>query len=192
MNKIDEDKSIDFSLAEKDTLLSRCFAGPLKLEVPTVGRTPKRMRLERMPLSGTTSAIISAIRKIRVECLHEYFEQTCDRRPSKIAVISGSSRLTYEELDRQANCLAHFFLSQGVRRGNPIGILLERSLDTYITLLGVLKAGGAFVPLDPSFSAEQIAFITEDAGLHGLVTTSAFREKTGILSCPILRTRSGT
>jgi amino acid adenylation domain-containing protein len=185
MNEIDEYKYIDFSFAQKDTLLQHVVT-PLRPETLAVTRTPKKMRLERMPLSGTTSAIIQAIRRVRVECLSEYFEQTCDRRSHDIAVICGPSQLTYLELDSQANRLAHFLISCGVKKGNPVGILLERSLDTYVALLGVLKAGAAFVPLNPVFPADLVAFIAEDAGLSGLVTISAFREKTNTLSCPVL------
>ena len=151
-----------------------------------VPRTPKKTRLERLPLSETTSAVMRVIRRVRAECLPEYFEQTCDWRPHETAVICGSSQLTYQELDHRANRLAHFLISRGVGKGNPIGILLERSLDTYIALLGVLKAGAAFVPLDPSFPSDLVAFIAQDAGLQGLVTTSAFCEKTSALPCPVL------
>ncbi len=183
---IDEDRYINFSLALEDTLLLRRVPGPSQPEFPIVARTPKKTFLEQMPPSGTTSTIMQAIRKVRVERLPEYFEQTCDRRPRDIAVICGSSQLTYQELDRQANRLAHFLISRGIRNGDPIGILLEHSFNTYVALLGVLKAGAAFVPLDPAFPPELIAFILEDAGLRGLVTTSAFREKTSVLPCPIL------
>src|SRR5579859_3581845 len=149
-----------------------------RLVSPVVPRMPKKTRLERLPLSKTTTAFMQGIRRVRVERLPEYFEQTCDRRPHETAVICGPSQLTYQELDQRANRLAHFLISCGVGEGHPVGILLERSLDTYVALLGVLKAGAAFVPLDPSFSSDVVAFISQDAGLRGLITTSTFREKT--------------
>src|SRR5450631_4882819 len=108
--KIDDDKYIDFSFAQKDTLLLQRVAIPPRSETSATTRSPKKMRLERMPLSGPTSAIIRAIRKVRIKCLPEYFEQTCDRRPDDIAVICGASQLTYQELDSQANRLAHFLI----------------------------------------------------------------------------------
>ncbi len=74
-----------------------------------------------------------------VERLHQYFEQSCDRRPDGIAVVCGSSALTYEQLDRRANRLAHLLLARGVEEGTPVGILLERSFDMYVALLGVLR-----------------------------------------------------
>ena len=123
---------------------------------------------------------------MHVERLPQYFEQACDRRPDGIAVVCGPSRLTYLELDRRANRLARLLLERGVEEGSPVGILLERSLDTYVALLGVLKAGAAYVPLDLSFPADRLAFITQDAGLRDLVTTSALREQTQGLACPVL------
>jgi len=177
---------IDLFISQKDTLKLKRTTEASPPEIPMMPRTPKKTRLERLTFSETTSAVMQAIRRVRVERLPEYFEQTCDRRPHETAVICGSSQLTYQELDRRANRLAHFLISRGVGKGKPVGILLERSLDTYIALLGVLKAGAAFVPLDPSFPPDRVAFIAEDAGLRGLVTTSAFREKTSTLPCPVL------
>ena len=96
---------------------------------------------------------------------HEFLEQTCNRYPNATAVLCGSSQLTYLELDRRANRLAHLLIARGVVASQPVGILLERSLDTYVALLGILKAGAAFVPLDPSFPADRVAYIAQDAGL---------------------------
>ena len=183
---MENDERIEFSLSQKDTLIHKRVAEIPRPEIPLVTRTPKKTRLERLPLSKTTSAVMRVIRGGRVERLPEYFEQTCDRRQRETAVICGSSQLTYQELDHRANRLAHLLISRGVGKGNPVGILFERSLDIYIALLGVLKAGAAFVPLDPSFPSDLVAFIAKDAGLRDLVTTSAFREKTNGLSCPVL------
>jgi non-ribosomal peptide synthetase-like protein len=128
----------------------------------------------------------------QIECLSHFFEETCDTRPESIAVVCGQSRLTYLELDRRANQLAHLLLERGVEQGQPIGLLLERSLETYVALLGVLKAGAAFVPLDPSLPADRVAFMAQDAGLQDVVTTSASREKTQGLACPVLELDEAT
>jgi O-antigen/teichoic acid export membrane protein len=183
---IDNDKYIDFSLLQKETLIPQPVSDVPQPEFPIVPRTPKKTRLERMPLKETTSAMLQAIKIVRAELLIEYFEQTCDRRPHGTALICASSQLTYQELDQQANRFANFLISCGVGNGNPVGILLERSLDTYVALLGILKAGAVFVPIDPSFRAEQVAFIAEDAGLRYLVTTSAFRDRTSAPGCPVI------
>ncbi|WP_158890714.1 Pls/PosA family non-ribosomal peptide synthetase [Amycolatopsis anabasis] len=122
----------------------------------------------------------------RVAVLPQYFENTCDRRPDAVGVLCGDAQLTYAQLDRRANRLANLLVERGIRPGEPVGILLERSLDTYVALLGVLKSGAAYVPLDPSFPADRLAFIATDAGLRDLVTTSASRERVAGLGCPVL------
>ena len=147
---------------------------------------PKKTRLEQLSLGDITTTMMHAIKRVPVKHLSEYFEQTCDRRQYEIAVICGSARLTYQELDNRANRLAHLLISRGVGNGKTIGILLERSFDTYIALLGVLKAGAAFIPLDPSFPSDLVAYIAKDARLQDLVTTSKFRDKTRTLSCSVL------
>lgn len=137
-------------------------------------------------LADTPPLLLRVPKRERVERLQEYFERTCDMRPQGEAVLCGNSRLTYLELEQRANRLAHGLIACGVAPSQPVGILLERTLDAYVALLGVLKAGAAFVPLDPGFPADRVAYIAEDARLWGLVTTSAFREKTEALPCAVL------
>jgi non-ribosomal peptide synthetase component F len=121
-----------------------------------------------------------------VKYMANFFEQTCLCYPNNIAVICGSSQLTYLQLDRRANRLARLLLQRGLQEGQTVGIYMERSVNTYIAILAVLKAGGAFVPLDPSFPADRVAFIAEDASLQFLLTTTTMREKTQGLPCRVL------
>ena len=179
-------EQIDFSFSQKASPVLQHTSRVAQPGITKTPRMPKKTRLERPPLSETTSTVMRAIKKVRVERLFEFFEQTCDRRQHEIAVICGSSQLTYQELDLRANRLAHFLISRGVGKGHTVGILLAPSLDTYIALLGILKAGAAFVPLDSSFPSEQVTFIAKEAGLRNLITNSAFREKTGTLYCPVI------
>ena len=122
----------------------------------------------------------------QVRTLPQCFEHTCDSSPGRVAVVVGLSHLTYAELDGHANQLAHLLRERGVTAGTPVGILLGRSEDTYVALLGVLKAGAAYVPLDPSFPADRLAYIAEDAGLRDIVTTTATRDITRDLPCAVL------
>src|SRR5262245_47152258 len=96
--------------------------------------------------------------------LHHLFEQSAERTPNQTALVCGSDRLSYAELDQRANRLAHHLAARGVGPGSRVGLLVERSVEAYAALLAVLKCGAAFVPLDSSFPADRIAFIAGDAG----------------------------
>ena len=74
--------------------------------------------------------------------------------------------MTYRELDRRANQLAHRLVALGVGPEVPVGVMMERSLDLIVALLGVLKAGGAYVPMDPSYPPDRLALMMEDSEVH--------------------------
>lgn len=82
------------------------------------------------------------------QCIHELFERQVERTPDAIAVVYEDRRLTYGELNRRANQLAHRLKKLGVGPDILVGIYVERSLEMIVGLLGILKAGGAYVPLD--------------------------------------------
>ncbi|MDF3287961.1 Pls/PosA family non-ribosomal peptide synthetase [Streptomyces silvisoli] len=118
--------------------------------------------------------------------LIQFFERACDRTPENTALVCGDTQLSYAELDRRANRLARLLRQRGAGEGRAVGILLDRSVDTYVALLGVMKAGAAYVPLDPSFPAARVAFIAQDAELCDLVTSSTMSHRTQGLPCPVL------
>ena len=93
-------------------------------------------------------------------------------RPTALAVVHGPVRWTYGELDRLANQMARHLLDRGVGPEVRVGLLLPRSTDALVTLLGVLKAGGTFVPLDPELPAERIRFMVRDTGCQAVVSTA--------------------
>jgi surfactin family lipopeptide synthetase A len=104
--------------------------------------------------------------------LHQLFEAQVERTPERTAVQFEGKDLTYRELDQRANQLAHHLRTLGVGPTTLAGICLERSLDMVVGLLGILKAGAAYVPLDPAYPKERLAFMVEDAQLRVLVTAS--------------------
>ena len=98
----------------------------------------------------------------RGTCLHQLFEEQARRSPGAVAVRYEGESLTYRELDRRANRLANYLLSQGVGPEVVVGVLLERSFEMVVALFGVLKAGGAYLPLDPSYPRERLSFFVQD------------------------------
>jgi len=110
-------------------------------------------------------------------CLHELFAEQTTRTPDRIAIICENSSLTYNELNRRANQLAHHLRGLGVGPEVRVGILMHRSIEMMIGLLGVLKAGGAYVPLDPAYPAERLAFMLTDSQVSVLLTEQRLRSR---------------
>ena len=102
-------------------------------------------------------------------CLHQLFEQQAELTPENIALVCEGHELTYGELNARANQLAHYLISQGVGPESRVGLCLDRSLEMVIALLGILKTGAAYVPLDPSYPEDRLAFMREDACLSCLI-----------------------
>ncbi|NPA94097.1 MAG: AMP-binding protein, partial [Thermodesulfobacteria bacterium] len=120
------------------------------------------------------------------ERLESLFERCAEKYSKKTAIIHEKTEITYKELEERANQLARFLLKQGVAPGQRVGILLHRDVDTYVSLIAILKAKAAYVPLDPGFPKERIEFISKDAQLSALITTSRLRHLTDGLSCNVI------
>jgi amino acid adenylation domain-containing protein len=103
-------------------------------------------------------------------CIHDLFEAQVERTPDAIAVIFEQQELTYKELDCQADRLADYLRTVGVKPDVLVGICVERSLEMMVGLLGILKAGGAYVPLDPTYPKERLGCVLNDAGVAVLLT----------------------
>ena len=121
-------------------------------------------------------------------CIHELFEAQVERMPETVAVVFEDQCLTYAELNRRANQLAHYLQKQGVGPEVLVGICVERSLEMVVGLLGILKAGGAYVPLDPTYPRERLVFMLENAEAPLLLTQEALRQ---MLSAHAVRAGSG-
>lgn len=110
-------------------------------------------------------------------CLHELFEAWVERVPDAPAVCYEGEVLTYRELNRRANLLAHRLRKLQVEPDVPVGLCSERSLEMVVGLLGILKAGGAYLPLDPAFPRERLAFMLADARATVIVTQAQLRDR---------------
>ncbi|MEH2621947.1 amino acid adenylation domain-containing protein [Bradyrhizobium sp. AZCC 1719] len=110
-------------------------------------------------------------------CLHELFAEQAARRPDAIAVVLEDQTLSYGELERRANRLAHHLRALGVGPDVVVGLCVERSLDMAVGVLGILKAGGAYLPLDPRYPADRLAYMLADAKVTVLLTQEALADR---------------
>ena len=104
-------------------------------------------------------------------CVHELFEERAARQPEATAVLSGGRQFTYGELNTRANRLAHELRARGTGPQSVIAICLERSFDMIVAVLGTLKAGAAYLPIDPAYPDERIAFMLADSAAPVLVSS---------------------
>ncbi|HVR95472.1 MAG TPA: amino acid adenylation domain-containing protein, partial [Thermoanaerobaculia bacterium] len=109
-------------------------------------------------------------------CLHERVALQAERRPDAVAVSFEGQALSYGELERRANRLAHHLIGLGVRPEDRVGLRLERSPEMVVGILGVLKAGAAYVPLDPDLPAERLALLAEDSAARVVLTSESCRQ----------------
>ena len=105
--------------------------------------------------------------------IQQLFEDQCARTPHRVAISFAEQQFTYEEINARANQLAHHLRELGVEPEHRVGLYMERCPEMLIGVLGILKAGGCYVPLDPASPRERLAFIVEEASLTILVTQSA-------------------
>ncbi|MEO0989217.1 MAG: AMP-binding protein, partial [Cyanobacteria bacterium J06639_14] len=106
-------------------------------------------------------------------CVHELIAAQAKERPEAIALIYQATSLTYRELDNRVNQLAHHLRAQGVQSGERVAVCLARSAELVIALLAILKVGGTYIPLDPTYPAERLRFILADADVSLLIATNA-------------------
>ncbi|RFU83415.1 amino acid adenylation domain-containing protein [Streptomyces triticagri] len=142
------------------------------------------VRVDRVELLGTAEREALTRGENRTDvvydtgehCLHQLFERQVDDRPDQPAVRFRGRRLTYAELDRRANRLAHALRARGVGPESRVGVMLERGLELPVTQLAILKAGAAYVPLDPVHPANRIAYVLDRAGCELVVTEGPLAE----------------
>ena len=104
------------------------------------------------------------------KCIHQLLEEQVEKTPDAIAVVFEEEQLTYGELNERANRLARYLQKLGVKPEVLVGICVERSLDMVVGLLGILKTGGAYLPLDPEYPQERLSFMLQDAQVSILLT----------------------
>src|SRR5262249_36489135 len=174
--------SLEYSrdLYERETI--RRMAGHYQKVVEEIVRDPEqRIReIELMSAQEKQQVIVEFNRTEREYerelCIHELIEAQAERKGRQIAVVYDEERVSYEELNRRANRLAGYLVKRGVNIEDRVGICVERRTEMLIGLLGILKAGAAYVPLDPNYPQERLEYMLKDAAVKALVTEEHLKE----------------
>ncbi|RKH37993.1 non-ribosomal peptide synthetase, partial [Corallococcus llansteffanensis] len=122
----------------------------------------------------------------REASIHSLFQAQAVRTPDSIAAVAEGGTLTYRQLNERANQLASFLLTLELGPEPRIGVCLHRSLEMVVALLGILKAGGCYVPLDPSQPAQRLAFLFEDSGVAAVLTQQSLASGLPVASRPVV------
>jgi amino acid adenylation domain-containing protein len=148
-------------------LLAAIAAAPQR----TLGELPLLTPAERRAILATNE---TAVALPHLRALTELFDAQAARTPDAVAVVYGEERLTYRELDQRANRLAHRLMRLGAEPGVRVALCVERSVELVVGILGILKSGAAYVPLDPAHPPERLRFLVEDARCPLIVTLERF------------------
>jgi amino acid adenylation domain-containing protein len=153
------------------TLLTAIVANPQQ----TVGELPLLTATERHQLLVEWNN--TQFDYPQDKCIHELFTAQVEKTPDAIAVVFQDQHLTYQQLNHHANQLANYLQSLGIGAEVPVGICVERSLEMAIGLLGILKAGAAYIPLSPNYPFERLSFILEDVQPPVILTQEHLLDK---------------
>lgn len=173
----------DFNAGALDESSVRAWLGALVALLESIRSAAPGAPVAKLPWAGE-----SELRRLRAlqpaasayprdAAAHELFESQVDRTPDRPATADAATRWTYAQLEVRANQYAHVLRARGVARGSLVGISLERGVEMLAALLGTMKAGAGYVPLDPAFPPERLAFMAQDASLAAVVTQAAFAER---------------
>ena len=122
--------------------------------------------------------------------IHALIEHQAARNPQAVAIESAKECVTYETLNARANRLAHWLIEEGVGPEKIVAILMERDVDAIVAILAVLKAGGAWLPLDPAYPLERQEYIVRDAGAMLVIASAASAAE--LVTTPGVRARRST
>lgn len=147
-----------------ETLLASMVAEPNS----AIGRLNLITAAEQQQLLTEWNATATALP--RGTCLHQFIEAQAQKTPDAVAVVCAEQELTYAQLNARANQLAAYLCKLGVRPESLVGLCCERSLDMLIGLVGILKSGGAYLPLDPAYPLERLAYMMKDAKVEVVLT----------------------
>ncbi len=178
-------KSFDLSIHFDTAVFSReavaCLADQLGILIGSAIEQPEQP-IGRLPMLSETARrkVVFDFNQTRVDypghpCLHQLIEAQAEKTSNAVAVAFASQYLSYGELNRRANRLANYLRATGVGPNTLIGIYLDRSPEVMLGILGVLKAGAAYVPMDPAYPEGRIAYVLKDAEISLVLSKEALR-----------------
>lgn len=109
----------------------------------------------------------------RERLMHQHFEASCDRQPDAVAASDNQGSVRYRELEREANRIAHLLIGEGVKPGDLVGLAVDRGIPMLASMLGILKAGAGYIPLDPAFPQARLHHMLDDGRPSVVLTTQA-------------------
>ncbi|GAB3929083.1 non-ribosomal peptide synthetase [Larkinella terrae] len=161
--------TIDRMMAELESLIRAVVADP-QIQLDAIRFSNPSRLLEQLSHWNATQVDYP-----RNTPLHQLIAGAAAQFASKTALTFGHQMLTYQALNAAVNRLAHYLIGQGIRVGDIIGVAVDRSPEMLITLLAVMKAGAVYVPTDPDYPAERVAFMLEDSAAKMLIVSSKYR-----------------
>ena len=164
-------------MQEQFTVLLNDIAVGQDCPVAELSILPEQERYKLLEAWNASQGDVTELPSGQEGCMHELFEAQVRLTPKVFAAVFEDKYLTYGQLNDQANRLAHYLRSLGVGPEVRVAICLERSLEMVIGLLGIMKAGGVYVPLDPAYPSERIAFMLEDSEVTVMVTQESLVEQ---------------
>ena len=167
-------------LGHFETILAHVVADPQQ-SIATLTLIPEVERQQLLIDWNATAAPYDLTATI-----HRHFEAQVARTPDATALIDGTQRLTYHQINSRANQLAHHLLDQGLSPEGRVGLCMERSPELVIALLAILKAGGAYLPLDPNYPAQRLRFMLTDAQPALIITQHHLQERLPAENIPTL------
>jgi amino acid adenylation domain-containing protein len=174
--------AISFDTSRHNSATIERILNYLELLLEQIAAKPEQQLCEFTLLSGDDRQQLGAWNDTTApypadKTIHEVFADCARRIPDATAVVLGQQSLTYHALDARANQLARSLQEVGAGPETLVGICVERSLEMVIAILGVLKAGGAYLPLDPGYPADRLAFMIEDAAIPVLITQESIEDR---------------
>ncbi|GAB7531351.1 hypothetical protein PS3A_37630 [Pseudomonas sp. 3A(2025)] len=152
-----------------------------------------QQRLDRLPILSVNerAQVLEGFNQTQAEypqglSIHQRVEQQAYTRPEAVAAVYQGQSLTYAELNRQADGLAQCLVEMAVQADDRVAVFARRGLETLVGLLGVLKAGAGYVPIDPAHPAERIEYLLSDSGPQVVLTVSALRGRLPELAVPVI------